>query len=668
MSTRSVPLKRSLIINLAAGVLLLGAVLLAISLLATERTVARLSGALTHRVIATTDADVMGFFEPVQSAIEITAERVAEGEFEDFPLEKLDKYFRPLVERMPQISSIMYAHEDGDEYMLLQTDEHWASRLTRPSAWGGEERWREWQPGDTAPDTERRVENYDARNRPWHSGALERLRQLGADAPLRERIHWTPPYSFFTTGEPGVTASVAQPIDAGRVVVLGFDILLADISRFTSELLIGQRGKVFVLRGAPDDPEGLVVVGLPADERFADNEVLLDFILSSPDDLGGPVASFVSQALELSEAPAGTPVRFVDEGERWWGEIARSRLRTSDDIWVGSVIPERQLLAELPDTRLIVIGATAVVLLLAGLRALRLTRRYSEPLEALTDRGNRMQRLNFEPAEPVESDILEIRHLSATLERMRTALQSFSAEREDLRVARSIRDMTLPQRLPALYALEIATWHEASGEVGGEIFDLFAAGAKAPILHAALFDFPGTGVTAAACGSELRAAFRMAARGRETLEETAASLREFVSRDLPAVGHLRCWLLAVDPSSCVVRWLGYGDPVLFHSRDGTTTQLPGGASLLDEATGLRNASAGELKLAAGDVFAVVSDGVLDALAADRQRYGESCLSSRFGASSGKTPDEIIAGIREDLTGFDTGPRRDRTVIVIRARG
>ena len=44
----------------------------------------------------------------------------------------------------------------------------------------------------------------------------------------------------------------------------------------------------------------------------------------------------------------------------------------------------------------------------------------------LIDHGNRMQRLNFEPVEPVESNIMEIRHLSATLERMRAALQTFS--------------------------------------------------------------------------------------------------------------------------------------------------------------------------------------------------------------------------------------------------
>ena len=38
----------------------------------------------------------------------------------------------------------MYAHEDGDEYMLLKTGGRWQSRLTRPESWGTWEDWRGW--------------------------------------------------------------------------------------------------------------------------------------------------------------------------------------------------------------------------------------------------------------------------------------------------------------------------------------------------------------------------------------------------------------------------------------------------------------------------------------------------------------------------------------------
>ena len=116
MANRGIPFKRSLMVNLTAGVILLGICLLGVSLVATTRSVEKLSGSLTRRVIATTDARLMGFFEPVQSAVEISAERLYAGDFERFPLDLLDRYFVPLVKGIPQLSSLTYAHANGDEY------------------------------------------------------------------------------------------------------------------------------------------------------------------------------------------------------------------------------------------------------------------------------------------------------------------------------------------------------------------------------------------------------------------------------------------------------------------------------------------------------------------------------------------------------------------------
>ena len=102
---KGIPFKRSLVINLTAGIVLLGACLLLVSLVATDRSVEKLSGSLTKRVIATTDALLMGFFEPVQSAVEISAKRFNAGEFETFPLQALDRYFAPLIDGISQLSS-----------------------------------------------------------------------------------------------------------------------------------------------------------------------------------------------------------------------------------------------------------------------------------------------------------------------------------------------------------------------------------------------------------------------------------------------------------------------------------------------------------------------------------------------------------------------------------
>jgi serine phosphatase RsbU (regulator of sigma subunit) len=669
MAAKAVPFKRSLLINLTIGVAVLGAIMLAISLFATQQTVERLSGTLTDQVIATTDAQIMRFFEPITAEIEIATERTRDGEFEAFPLGELDGYFEPLVDEMPQISSVMYSHDNGDEYMLLQTEQGWTSRLSQPESRGNIATVRQWLSSEDPRPVEDRAVDYDSRTRPWFTGALENFERLGEDAPLRDRIHWTPPYRFFTTQEPGITASLAHRSSTGRVVVLGFDILLGDISRYTSQLKIGERGRVFVLRGSPARPGRLVIIGLPADDRFDDDESMLEFVLSPPHDFGGPVASFVGDALVGDHEQPGDAVRFSHDGEPWWGEIAASKLRTSDTIWVGAVVPERDLLAGLPNTNLIVVIVTGLVLLLAVQRGYRLAHRYSEPVEALTQQGTRMQRLNFEPGEAVDSDITEIRHLSTTLERMRSALQSFTSAREDLRVARSIRDQNLPATIPAPPGVDIQIWQDPAEELGGECYDAVAVepgedGQPGSVVIG-IFDFSATGLAAAIGGVQLCAEFRVAAAAEGAdVAAIAARLDRFVLQERPEMSPLHACLLRLDDSGNLAV-LGFGWDELLHRRGDDVQRIALAETPLGIGAAIDAAAERKVRLAAGDLLVLASDGVLDALSDDRQRYRLDGLEKTVRARGGGSAASLIETVVGELGSYSAGIRGDRTLLVIR---
>ena len=58
--------------------------------------------------------------------------------------------------------------------------------------------------------------DYEQGTRPWYEQAVE-----GG----LETIRWTPPYEFYTTGEPGITASMGWQVD-GEIRVVGIDVLL----------------------------------------------------------------------------------------------------------------------------------------------------------------------------------------------------------------------------------------------------------------------------------------------------------------------------------------------------------------------------------------------------------------------------------------------------------
>ena len=68
--------------------------------------------------------------------------------------------------------------------------------------------------------------DFDPRTRPWYKLVEDRSDQA---------IHWTAPYGFVPTGDPGITAAVR--VDAPkRSYVLAFDILLEDLSEFAQKI------------------------------------------------------------------------------------------------------------------------------------------------------------------------------------------------------------------------------------------------------------------------------------------------------------------------------------------------------------------------------------------------------------------------------------------------
>lgn len=644
--------RTSLLVNLCAGVVVLGLALLVVSVVSTGRAVEALSGALTSRVMAHVEARLEGFFDPVMIALEIVAERMDDGVFDDQPPARMDDFYAPLVESLPQLSSLMHAYDDGREYMLLATEgDHWQSRITDPAGVPGVAFVRRWvgSPEET-PMVEQELD-YDARGRPWFTGALERMQAVGADAPVRDRMYWTSPYRFFTTQDPGITASLALLTANGNVAVIGFDILLSDISRFTMDLSVGERGKVFVMRGDPAVPQDIAIIGLPDHPGAEDPEAISRLVLSTPAELGGPVADLLSTPFPTD----GVSRPFASGGERWWGAVAPSGLRISNTLWVGAVVPEDELQAGLPDVFVWILVGTGVVLVAAFLRARRLSRLYGAPLADLAQKGERMERLDFQARGTTESTIVEIRQLGSTLDSMRESLARFSAEREDLRVARSVREMTVPDGVEAPQGWSLAHWHEPAPEVEGELVDVLAGDQG---LHLLLADGVGSGVRAAVDGATLRGAFRaLVGHGAEALP-LAESLREVAARD---GGSVRGWVLALDPQTGDLHAVPMGgEPLAIRRADGEVSLLPARREGDEEGA----AQVRALTLRPGDALLLTSDGVTRALDEQRRRFGEDGLTALLGAAAPADAPQLLSSLREALEAFDCDTPRDRTALAL----
>ena len=671
--------QRSLLLNLTFVVILLGLAMLATELIVSNYIVRNLAKANTESVISRTEEQINQFFEPIESLLEVAAYRVRKGLFQgQWSPENLDAYFMPVIARIPHLSSVVVANLNGNSYLLLRQGNAWKSRIARPETWGKRVRWREWTDFKPTPIESWREIDYDARGRPWFKGALAQIEQEGVNAPAYALVHWTRPFIFFTTKQPGVTASIAVDNPDSTRVVIAANIWLADISEYTRNIQVSTSGMVFVLDGHPSKKES-VLIGVPHNPRSSEKSEIDSFLLRPPQELGGPVAGYIA-ALQPEHEDSGVPIEFRSDGEDWWGMLQRWDVLEDHPLWIGTVIPEADMLRDIPDLTHWVIGLTVLFILLGVMRSARLSRIYSSPIEGLVHQSERMQRLNFEPSEPVRSNILEIRLMATTLERMRQALHSFSSIREDIRIARSIRRATIPEVLPTLPGFQMEAWSETSAEVGGESYDMVnfwtalrsaqrGSAGQADGVAFLFFDAAGFGVNTAVKCSQLRAIFRTGVRLGVDLPNLAEQMDHYLRNDVPESGPVRAWfgLLNGHDSRLSSLCAGHETVLRYVALEEVVYHLESQSYALGVEEGIAVSPLQSVQLARGDIISVVSDGVVDALSPMRERFGLDRIKQVITEHHQDDGTEIVEQLRQALADFSSGSEADddRTILLIK---
>jgi hypothetical protein len=139
--------------------------------------------------------------------------------------EAFNRLFQPLLENSKPMTSVVAGTSQGQGWLLLQrADGSWRNRMTDIPLRGKQQLLIDRLP-DSSTVQRWEDQDYDPRKRPWFRAAL--------DSTNREGVSWTAPYTFFTTGAPGITASTWMRLKDGREFVLGFDLLLSDLSQNT---------------------------------------------------------------------------------------------------------------------------------------------------------------------------------------------------------------------------------------------------------------------------------------------------------------------------------------------------------------------------------------------------------------------------------------------------
>ncbi len=391
--------------SLVAGTaLLVGLVLMLIGLHpVSERIAESQFRAETIRVEASLDA----LFLPADHLLAMASGWLA-GEAPSLDsADAFNRLFQPVLRVLPQATSIVAGTSDGQAWLLLQqTDGAWRNRMTDRARWAdrhllidrdaaGRET-RHWQRLD-----------YDARSRPWYRAAA-------GNAP--GETAWTQPYRFFTTGEPGITASSRMRLRDGRDLIIGLDLKLRDLSLATMKARVGSRGMALVLT------EDLRLLALPAMPAGQEERAWWRQILRPATQAGIGALDAALRTLPAPDVASDAVFAFRVDGEGWLASM-RSYPLGKQRFWVVTLAPESDFAPEWLTLLGMLLAALAVLLGAAMLLARRQARRIAAPLEALATTSERIGALDFSDRPAPPSGIAEIDRLAVAQDGMRDLLR-----------------------------------------------------------------------------------------------------------------------------------------------------------------------------------------------------------------------------------------------------
>lgn len=663
---------------------LTGGTILLATWLVGRGTIEDLSTALIEQTAERTEGELEGFFGTVQAQTLVGRDWGRHGLLDATDYEAMNALFVPVLEQNPQLSSMMVANSAGDEFLLLRDplDENvWSNRLVQAERWGKRVLNRTWNRATGEVEESFGELDYDPRKRIWYKQALLTTPE--------HPVFWTEPVIFFVTKDPGITAATHLQADgdSSLTTVVAFDLLLMDISKFTTSLRVSERGQTFVLvEGHASD--SLQVVGLPVDSRYDSPAAIREALvfmppetavvdsaaeLPGPDDLGAPTVTAAVKQWMAQGRPQHA-MQFPVDGEAWWGGF-RSFELGGNTFWIAVVVPEGDLSAGIRMHQLALIGVVAAVLLVGLLRAVTLARRFSEPIESLVAQTERISQGDLESNLSIDSNLEEIRRLTEAHDDMRQGLKSvikLEKLERDLDIARNIQRGLLPENPPVTPGFEVAGWNRPADKTGGDYFDWLALPDGRTLFT--LADVSGHGIGPALIVAVYRAYMRSTAGGAEVepLHTILGRVNDLLCVDMPEGRFITAAIGVIDPVRQQVELLSAGQaPLLFY--EATTGELHNWDAddlPLGVVRGIEFSAPRKIDFAQGDLLVLTTDGFFEAANSADEQFGIPRVEAFVRSQHQLPPKELIDRLYQEVTAHAAGEAQgdDLTAVVIKRVG
>jgi serine phosphatase RsbU (regulator of sigma subunit) len=235
--------------------------------------------------------------------------------------------------------------------------------------------------------------------------------------------------------------------------------------------------------------------------------------------------------------------------------------------------------------------------------------------------------------------------------------------KRDLQIAREIQTWLLPGAPPQIPGLAIAYSTRPANTVAGDYYDVFPRPGRTPEENRVVFavaDVAGKSIPAAMLMATFQASLKTLSTAQVALPELVANMNRYACSN--SQGGLRfttAFLAEYDTAHRVFAYInaGHNHPILRRS-SGLIERLDVGGlplGIQPEAT-YQSAS---VTLAPEDWLIVFTDGLIEAVNAHDEEYGETRLLNSIQAGAGVQPSELLNRLMAELDLFvGTTPQHD----------
>lgn len=506
---------------------------------------------------------------------------------------------------------------------------------------------------------------FDPRRRAWYMDAIG-----------SEGVVWSAPFADATTGLAVVAASRAVRDAQGRAVgVTGIDV---DVRRLYDAVRLpsgwGPHADLFVVQVEQSDEVDAPRLRIVAQRDFEIHELDWDVPLQTQW-LETPEVPEAAQLLDQMLRQESGVRRLEHEGRKsLWahGPLRRQDLHlvviTEEDVFLEDAIRAESYVLQRTREQMLAVGAVLLVVLVGVVLAAMIgSRSVTRPIGELAAAAQRVAAGDLDAAVPVRTRD-EVGQLGRVFNRMAPQLREGMRLRESLALAMQVQQSLLPAQSPRVPGFDIAGFSKYCDETGGDYYDFLDFTPIGPEqLDIAVGDVTGHGVAAALLMATARALLRGQASHAKSIDELVTDVNRHLAMDTPLDRFMTLFYGRLSARERLLTWASAGhDPgILYRPAADSFTSIDGVDLPLGVDPALRYTAFGPLRLEAGDVALIGTDGIWEARDPRGEMFGKDALRKLLRAQAGSSAQGIGQAVIDAVTAFrGSRPQQDDITLVV----